>query len=43
MPFALVHFNAMLLLIFIFSSPIVVSCFTGGVTMCAPPRDRRET
>ena len=32
-PFALVHFNALLLLFFILTAPLVVSCFTGNLFM----------
>ena len=32
-PFALVHFNALLLLFFNLTSPLVVTCFTGNVAM----------
>lgn len=32
-PFALVHFNAMLLIFFVVTAPLVVSCFTGNPVM----------
>ena len=32
-PFALVHFNALLLIFFNITSPLVVSCFTGNIAM----------
>lgn len=32
-PFALVHFNALLLMFFVLTSPLVVSCFTGHPIM----------
>ena len=32
-PFALVHFNALLLAWFNLTAPVVISCFTGGLVM----------
>ena len=32
-PFALVHFNALLLLLFNMVTPVVITCFTGNVQM----------